>query len=74
MTGAHFDFTDARCIGVPLPGAQVKLVPAEEAYEIRVKGPMVTPGYLGRPGPDRGSVRRRGLLPVRGRGAPGRPG
>jgi feruloyl-CoA synthase len=35
---------------VPLPGAEVKLVPAEEdAYEIRVKGPNVTPGYFGRP-------------------------
>jgi feruloyl-CoA synthase len=49
VTAAHFAFTDARCIGAPLPGAEVKLVPAEEAYEIRVKGPMVTPGYLGRP-------------------------
>jgi feruloyl-CoA synthase len=49
VTAAHFPFTDARCIGAPLPGAEVKLVPAEEAYEIRVKGPMVTPGYLGRP-------------------------
>jgi feruloyl-CoA synthase len=49
VTAAHFPFTDARCIGAPLPGSQVKLVPAEEAYEIRVKGPMVTPGYLGRP-------------------------
>src|ERR1700759_4118114 len=49
VTTAHFPFTDARCIGAPLPGAEVKLVPAEEAYEIRVKGPMVTPGYLGRP-------------------------
>jgi feruloyl-CoA synthase len=49
VTAAHFAFTDARCIGAPLPGAEVKLVPAEEAYEIRVKGPMVTPGYFGRP-------------------------
>jgi feruloyl-CoA synthase len=49
VTTAHFPFTDARCIGAPLPGAEVKLVPAEGAYEIRVKGPMVTPGYLGRP-------------------------
>jgi feruloyl-CoA synthase len=45
VTSAHFDFADARCIGVPLPGAEVKLVPVEGAYEIRVKGPMVTPGY-----------------------------
>jgi feruloyl-CoA synthase len=27
----------------------VKLAPAEGAYEIRVKGPIVTPGYYGRP-------------------------
>jgi feruloyl-CoA synthase len=49
VTTANFDYADARCIGAPLPGAQVKLVPAEAAYEIRVKGPMVTPGYFGRP-------------------------
>jgi len=49
VTTANFDYTDARCIGAPLPGTQVKLVPAEDAYEIRVKGPIVTPGYYGRP-------------------------
>src|SRR5437763_994993 len=49
VTSAHYEFTDARCIGVPLPGAEVRLVPVEGAYEIRVKGPMVTPGYFGRP-------------------------
>jgi len=49
VTTAHFDFADARCIGAPLPGTQVKLVPAEGAYEIRVKGPMVIPGYFERP-------------------------
>jgi feruloyl-CoA synthase len=49
VTTAHFEYEDARCIGVPLPGAQVKLVPAEGAYEIRVKGPLVTPGYFERP-------------------------
>ena len=47
VTSAHMDFADARCIGVPLPGAEVKLVPAEDAYEIRARGPMVTPGYFG---------------------------
>jgi feruloyl-CoA synthase len=49
VTSAHMDFTDARCIGVPLPGAEVKLVPAEDAYELRARGPMVTPGYFERP-------------------------
>ena len=49
VTSANFAYADARCIGAPLPGAEVKLVPAEGAYEIRVRGPMVTPGYFGRP-------------------------
>jgi feruloyl-CoA synthase len=50
VTTAHFDYQDARCIGVPLPGTEVKLVPAEQgAYEIRARGPMVTPGYYGQP-------------------------
>ena len=47
-TVAHYPFSDARCIGIPLPGTQVKLVPAEGVYEIRVKGPNVTPGYFAR--------------------------
>jgi feruloyl-CoA synthase len=50
VTSAHFPFRDARCIGVPLPGAEVKLVPADgDAYEIRARGPMMTPGYFDRP-------------------------
>lgn len=49
VTNAHFAFSDARCIGVPIPGAQVRLVPVDDGYEIRVRGPMVTPGYLNRP-------------------------
>jgi feruloyl-CoA synthase len=49
VTTANFDYADARCIGAPLPGAEVKLAPTEGAYEIRVKGPIVTPGYFGRP-------------------------
>jgi feruloyl-CoA synthase len=49
VTTAHFDYTDARCMRVPLPGTEVKLVPTEGAYEIRAKGPMMTPGYFARP-------------------------
>jgi len=50
VTSAHYPFADALCIGVPLPGAEVKLVPAEQgAYEIRARGPNVTPGYFARP-------------------------
>jgi feruloyl-CoA synthase len=49
VTNAHFDFDDARCIGVPLPGAEVLLRPEGEAYEILARGPMVTPGFFRRP-------------------------
>jgi len=49
-TAAHFGYDDARCIGVPLAGVTVKLVPAGgDRYEIRVRGPSVTPGYHKRP-------------------------
>jgi len=36
-------------IGLPLPGTSVRLVPKDGKLEFRVKGPQVTPGYLGRP-------------------------
>jgi feruloyl-CoA synthase len=49
-TSAHYPYTDARCIGVPLPGVRLKLVPAtDDSYEIRVRGVSVTPGYHRRP-------------------------
>ena len=36
-------------IGLPAPGLQLKLIPVSDTYEVRVKGPNVMPGYLGRP-------------------------
>jgi len=36
-------------IGLPAPGLQLKLIPVTDTYEVRVRGPNVTPGYLGRP-------------------------
>jgi feruloyl-CoA synthase len=37
-------------IGLPAPGLEVKLIPSAESYELRVRGPNVTPGYLNEPG------------------------
>ena len=34
-------------IGLPVPGASLKLVPADGVWEVRVKAPSVTPGYFG---------------------------
>jgi feruloyl-CoA synthase len=36
-------------IGIPVPGVTIKLVPIDERYEVRFRGPNVTPGYLGDP-------------------------
>ena len=37
-------------IGLPIPGCEIKMVPAAEGrYELRVRGPNITPGYLKRP-------------------------
>ncbi|MFC3580476.1 AMP-binding protein [Sphingomonas hylomeconis] len=44
----HFE-TDRVGIGLPAPGAIVKLVPSGDRYEVRAKGPNVTIGYLDEP-------------------------
>ena len=41
----HFE-TDKVGLGVPMPGIRVKLVPVDTRYEVRIAGPVVTPGYL----------------------------
>ena len=48
VTSAHFPLTGPANIGVPLPGVQVKFAPVGAKLELRVKGPNVTTGYLGR--------------------------
>ncbi len=48
-TSAHFADAAIGCIGVPIPGTTVKLVPDGEKLEIRVSGPNVTPGYFRSP-------------------------
>jgi feruloyl-CoA synthase len=45
-TSAHFASAKCGCIGVPIPGTTIKLVPEGEKLEIRVRGPNVTPGYF----------------------------
>ena len=47
-TGVHYAVDRAGIIGLPVPGCEVKLVPAAGKLEARVKGPNVTPGYYGR--------------------------
>ena len=47
---AGYAYTDKVGLGLPLPGVTLKLVPAGgERWEVRVKGPNVTRGYLNDP-------------------------
>jgi feruloyl-CoA synthase len=48
-TAAHFLFDRAGNVGVPAPGVEIKLVPAVDKLEARVRGPNVMPGYWKRP-------------------------
>ena len=44
-TAVHFRNTVAANIGVPLPGTSIRLVPDQDKFELRVKGPNVMRGY-----------------------------
>ena len=48
-TDCHFEVQETGNIGVPIPGTVLKLVPAGDSLEVRVKGPNVTPGYWNAP-------------------------
>ncbi len=44
-TSAHFETETTGVLGVPVPGSELALVRRGKLYELRVKGPHVTPGY-----------------------------
>jgi len=46
VTQVHYAIDEPGNIGVPVPGALLKLVPNGWKTEVRVKGPQVTPGYF----------------------------
>lgn len=49
VTSAHWRLNGAGCIGVPLPGLEVKLIPNGGKQEIRVRGVSVFAGYRNSP-------------------------
>ncbi len=48
-TTVHFPTADVRVIGLPLPGIELKFVPAGTKLEMRLRGPSIMPGYLRQP-------------------------
>ena len=47
--GRTWPTDDASNVGLPAPGMELKLVPAEGKYEARLRGPNITPGYWRQP-------------------------
>ncbi len=45
LSFAHWPGAELGHVGVPLPGAEIKLAPVGEKLEVRAKGPIMTPGY-----------------------------
>lgn len=48
-TEVHWPLERAGCIGLPLPGVELKFVPNGGKLEMRVRGPSVFPGYRNAP-------------------------
>lgn len=48
-TGTYWDTERVGLIGLPFPGVELKMVPCESKYELRLRGVNVTPGYFGQP-------------------------
>jgi feruloyl-CoA synthase len=61
-TTVHFHIPRAGVIGLPAPGTTIKLAPAGDRLELRVKGPNVTPGYWRRPDLAAGALDEEGFL------------
>jgi feruloyl-CoA synthase len=49
ITTVHWRIRAAGCLGLPLPGAELKFVPNGGKLEMRARGPNVFPGYLRQP-------------------------
>jgi feruloyl-CoA synthase len=45
----HWPNLHAGMIGLPVPGTAVKMAPEGEKFELRVRGPQISPGYLNAP-------------------------
>ena len=47
--GRMWETSDVTNMGLPPPGVEIKLVPAQDKLEARLKGPNITPGYWREP-------------------------
>ncbi len=64
VTTVHFPIERAGVIGLPAPGSEIKMVPAANKMELRVRGPNVTPGYWKRDDLTRGAFDEEGFYMI----------
>ena len=48
-TGTYWDTERVGLIGLPFPGVELKMVPVDDKYELRLRGVNVMPGYYKQP-------------------------
>ncbi|CAM5547945.1 feruloyl-CoA synthase [Eoetvoesiella caeni] len=48
-TFIHWLNDSPRCVGLPVAGTTIKLIPNNDKFELRIKGPQVFPGYVDEP-------------------------
>ncbi|MDB5620900.1 AMP-binding protein [Tardiphaga sp.] len=48
-TGTYWDTERVGLIGLPFPGVELKMVPVDDKYELRLRGVNVMPGYYRQP-------------------------
>jgi len=50
ITQLYWEVEGSGYVGIPVPGIELKLIPVDETrYEVRARGPNITPGYIGEP-------------------------
>jgi len=77
VTSVHFAADKAGIIGLPVPGTQLKFVPAGDKLEMRVRGPSVFPRYLQDPASSLAAFDEEGFYRIGAAGGlldPQRPG
>jgi len=66
--GRHWETENVSNMGLPPPGVELKLIPLDDKYEARVKGPHVTPGYWRQPELTRAAFDEEGFYRLGGLG------
>jgi feruloyl-CoA synthase len=63
-TGTYWDTERVGLIGLPFPGVELKMVPVDSKYELRLRGVNVMPGYYRQPDLTRAAFDEEGFYKI----------